>query len=79
MIMLDTINKFAEKGLYIGVYPIYENLRYQWVASVMIKGKRNWLKGSPGCTMSAFNSLEEAFNAAKTYCENYREKKSKNK
>ena len=73
--MLEIIQKYAAKGLYIGLYPIYERKEYMWVAYVMIDGKRNWLKGDPGCTMSAFKSAEVAFKAAITFCE--RAEKSK--
>lgn len=74
--MLETIQKYAKKGLYIGIYPIKEKDEYQWVGYVMINGKRNWLKGDPGCTMSAFKLVESALNAAVLYCE-HKEKSNK--
>lgn len=76
--MLETIKEFAEKGLFIGVYPVWEQSKHEWVAYVMVKDSRKWLKGDPGCTMSAFNTIDNAFNAAATFCRNYHgEKKTK--
>ena len=52
--MLEIIKEYASKGLYIGLYPIYENKEYNWVSYVMINGKREWLKGDKG--YSVFSS-----------------------
>lgn len=74
--MLEKIKYFESKGLRIGFYPILEKESYQWVAYVMIGGKRNWLKGDPECTMSAFNSIDRALEAAIAFCDkNYAKKK----
>lgn len=63
--MLEIIKEYASKGLYIGLYPIYENKEYNWVSYVMINGKREWLKGDKG--YSVFSSPELAFNSAIEY------------
>lgn len=67
--MLDKIKKYAEKGFYIGLYPILEKSGYQWVSYVMIGKDRKWMEGDKGCTMSAFWSPEDALNAALKFCE----------
>ena len=74
--MIDTINKYASKGLYIGIYPICEKSGIQWVSYVMIAGERKWMKGEKGCTMSAFNSFENAYKSVIDYCEKYKGEKS---
>lgn len=78
-VMFDTIKEYAEKGLYIGIYPVYENLKYRWVAFVMKEDIRNWLKGDPKCSKSAFLTIENAYNAAIEFCQSYHEKKKKSK
>ena len=54
--------------MHIGCYPIYEKDKYQWVAYVMTKSKRNWLKGEEGCSMSAFSTVDKAFESAINFC-----------
>ncbi len=75
--MIDLINKFAQKGYYIGVYPIKERSGYQWVGYVMVDGTRLWLQGDDKCSMSAFISPERAYKAAFTEAKKLYDKSTK--